>query len=106
MLFAVDFDENLIDVEGVAIASVLAFQSACINGTEFDAPETDRLAADGDASFSQEIFDIAMAEIEAMVEPDGIGNDIWREPVALVYIHAPILSILVSLLGNTASTEM
>jgi hypothetical protein len=29
--------EDFIDVEGIAIASVLALQSAGINGTEFDA---------------------------------------------------------------------
>ena len=35
---------------------------------------------------------IAVTQVEAIVEPDGIGNDIWRESVALVGIHWPILS--------------
>ena len=43
MLLAIDPDEYLIDIEGIAIALVLSFQSAGVNGTEFDAPETDRL---------------------------------------------------------------
>ena len=34
--------------------------------------------ADGDASFSQKIFDISVAEIEAIVEPDSVGDDIWQ----------------------------
>jgi hypothetical protein len=52
-----------------------------------------RFAADRDTSFCQEIFDIAVAEIEAKVKPNGIGNDIGRESVALVSIHVAILSI-------------
>jgi hypothetical protein len=34
MLFTIYFDENFIDVESIAIASVLSFQSTCIDGTE------------------------------------------------------------------------
>jgi len=48
--------------------------------------------ADNDAALGQEIFDIAMAEIEPVVEPDCIGNHIWRESVPLIVIHGPILS--------------
>jgi hypothetical protein len=38
MLLAIDLHEDFIDVEGIAIASVFALQSAGINGTEFDTP--------------------------------------------------------------------
>ena len=55
---------------------MLSLQSAVINGTEFDALQANRFAADSDASFSQEIFDITVAQVEAVVEPDGVGNDI------------------------------
>jgi hypothetical protein len=43
---------------------------------------------------SQEIFDIPVAEVESIVEPDGVGNDIRRESVALICSHRPILAIL------------
>jgi hypothetical protein len=43
----------------------------------------------------------AMTEVEPVVEPDCVTNDIGRESVAFVCIHLPILSILESLLGNT-----
>jgi hypothetical protein len=33
-----------------------------------------------------------VTKIEAIVEPDCIGNDIWREAVALVCIHGPSVS--------------
>ena len=42
-----------------------------------------------------------MAEIEAIVEPDSVGNDIRREPVTLICIHTPILSATaISLVGT------
>ena len=41
-----------------------------------------------------------MAEIEAIVEPDGIADDIGRESVAFVCVHPPILSISASLVGS------
>ncbi|MFT4825734.1 MAG: hypothetical protein ACI9J0_003668, partial [Cryomorphaceae bacterium] len=36
MLFTIYFDENFIDVESIAIASVLSFQSTCIYSAQFD----------------------------------------------------------------------
>jgi hypothetical protein len=41
---------------------------------------------------SQRIFYTAMTEIRSIVEPDSIGMDIGREPVALASIHAGIAS--------------
>ena len=87
MLLAIDFDEDFIDVESVAIASVLSLQSAGINGTEFDAPQANCFAANCDASLSENVFNIQMTQIEAIIEPDGIRNDIWRESVVFVSIH-------------------
>jgi hypothetical protein len=40
VLLAIDFDEDFIDEEGVTIAPVLSLQSAGINCSEFDAPES------------------------------------------------------------------
>jgi hypothetical protein len=42
------------------IAAVLSLQSTGINRTQFNVPETDRFAADGDAAFCREILDIAV----------------------------------------------
>ena len=50
MLLAIDLHEGFIDEEGVAIASVVSFQSSGVHSSEFDAPETDRLAADSDTT--------------------------------------------------------
>ena len=42
-----------------------------------------------------------MTEIEAIVQPDGVANYVWRGSVTFVCIHPPIPSILVSLLVST-----
>ncbi|MFT6958906.1 MAG: hypothetical protein ACJAYC_003930, partial [Halieaceae bacterium] len=88
-------------VEGITVASVLSLESTGIDGTEFDTPEPDSFATDSDTTLSQEIFYISMAEIEAIVQPDSVTDDVGRESVTLICIHAPILSSSVSLLGDT-----
>jgi hypothetical protein len=35
-----------------------------------------------------------MAKIESIVEPNGVTNDSWRESVAFICVHEPILTIM------------
>jgi hypothetical protein len=72
MLLAVDFDEDLVDVEGITVSR------------------------DSDTPFGKQIFNVPMTEIEPIVEPDGVGDDIWGESVACICIHPPILAISAS----------
>ena len=92
MLLAIDPDEDFIDVESVTVATVLSLQSAGINSTELDAPEANRFSGYSDASFGEKILNISMTEIEAIVEPDGVGDDIGWKPMTLICIHAEIVS--------------
>jgi hypothetical protein len=71
---------------------MLPLQSPCVHGSELDAPQADRLAADGDASFGEQVFDISVAEIESEVKPDSIADYVRWESMASISIHAPILS--------------
>ncbi len=73
MLLAIDSDDNFINVESVAVASVLSFQTAGINCSELDAPKRDGFSAHGDTPFGEWIFDISMAQVEAIVEPNGVS---------------------------------
>ena len=50
--------DDFIDIAGVAIASVLTFQSSSVQSAELDAPKTERFAADGDTAFSEKVFDV------------------------------------------------
>jgi hypothetical protein len=52
LLLAVDFYEDFVDEECVAVSSVLSLQTPCIFGTEFDTPQPDGFIADSDTSFS------------------------------------------------------
>jgi hypothetical protein len=61
-------------------------------GAEFYTPQANRFAADDNSSFSQQILDVSMTEVEPEIEPDSIANNVRRESVALICIHWPILS--------------
>ena len=76
MLLAVDFHENFIDEEGIAITPVFALQSPGINSTKLDAPEANRFTADSDPSFSEQILYIAMTKVEAIVEPESLPHEV------------------------------
>tara|TARA_R110002049_G_scaffold189745_1_gene358350 strand:- start:7139 stop:7300 length:162 start_codon:yes stop_codon:yes gene_type:complete len=53
VLFAAYLDENFVDVEGIALASVLSLQSTSINGSELDAPQPDGFTADSYAPLGE-----------------------------------------------------
>jgi len=104
MLLAINFYEDFIDVEGVTVALMLSFQTAGIFCAEFDAPEADRFVRDGNASFSESIFDISMTHIESVIDPYRVADDCRRESMSLVSIHRPILAIPTSLFVSTPQT--
>lgn len=66
MLFAIDLNgaahrargngEDFINGKGVAVTSMLSFQSPGVDRSELDAPKAHCFAADSDASLGQEIF--------------------------------------------------
>ena len=92
MLLAVDFHEDLIDEERIAIAPMLSFQSSGVYCSKLDAPKTYCFATDCDTALRQKVFDISVAQIEAMVKPNGITDNVGRESMSFVCIHLPILS--------------
>ena len=85
--------KDFIDVKGIAVATMILLQSSGVQSSEFDAPEADRFPSDDDASLSQEVFYVTVAQVEAVVEPYRIGNDISWESVAFIGVHPPILAI-------------
>ena len=46
------------------------------------APVPDGFVRDGDAAVCEEVFDVAEAQSEAVVEPDGVADDGGWESVA------------------------
>jgi hypothetical protein len=55
-----------------------------IFGAMFSAPPTDSLIRHDDPSFQQHFFNMAQAQRKPIIEPDGTGDNLWREPVVLV----------------------
>jgi hypothetical protein len=63
-----------------------ALESLREEWAELVAPEPNRLVARFDPPSGEQILDVAVAEVEAMVEPDRVLNDGGREPVSFVEI--------------------
>jgi hypothetical protein len=88
MLLSIDLDEDCVNEEGITLAPVLPLQTPCIFDTEFDTPQPDGFITDGDTSLGQEIFNITIAEIKTVAEPDCVTDDIWRESMAFISTQA------------------
>ena len=85
MLLTINLQEDLINEECISISLVLLLSTTNIFQTELIAPQTNCLIANGDSTFSQQVFDISMAEIESMIEPNCVLNDFRRKSVTLVH---------------------
>ena len=59
--------------------------------TLLDTPEPDGLSTDSDAPLSKQAFNIPVAQIESIVEPDSVADNIGRESVAFVCVHRRII---------------
>jgi len=83
-LLPLNLDEDFVDKESITVTLVPAPKSLRILRAEFDTPQPDSLVADCDSALGHEILDVAAAQIEAMIQPDNILNDLGRESVAFV----------------------
>ncbi len=84
MLPALNLDQGVINKESIAVTLVPAPKSPSLLRAEFDTPPSDRLVADPNTALGHKILDIAVAQIEAMIEPDNVLNDRGRKSVAFV----------------------
>ena len=85
MLLTINLHEDLINEKCISVSLVLLFQTTNIFQTELIAPQTNCLIANGDSTFSQQIFDISMTEIESMIEPNCVLDDFRWKSVTLVH---------------------
>jgi hypothetical protein len=51
-------------------------------GTELQAPMPDALMGHNDAAFRQYQLDVAQAEAEHVIQPDGMADDLGRKPMS------------------------
>jgi hypothetical protein len=83
MLHALDTDEDLIHVPLVAGSWPAASQAVGETRGESFAPASHRLIGDDDTAFRQDQLDIPQTEAEHLVQPDGVANELGREPTAV-----------------------
>jgi hypothetical protein len=70
VLPALNLDEDFVNKETIAVTLVPAPKSPRILRAEFDTLHSDRLVADPNTTLGHKILDIAVAQIEAMIQPE------------------------------------
>jgi hypothetical protein len=83
-LLAVDFHEDFVNIERIAVTLVFSLQPAGVPGAKLNAPQADGFIAYFDSTFGQEVFDISMAQIESMVQPNSVLNNFGWKSMAFV----------------------
>ena len=84
---SLDGDEDLVQVPSVAQPALSTLEPASVCRTERDAPQPDRFVGHREAALGQEIFDIAKAHTEAVIQPDGVADDLGGKAVSAVARH-------------------
>ena len=79
MTFAADGDEHLVHVPDVTESTLSPPQSAGIRWSELAAPGSNRFVGYADAALREKVLDVAEAESEAVVQPNGMADDLgWK----------------------------
>jgi hypothetical protein len=81
LLPPLDLHEHFVQIPGVAHA---APQPPRVVEPERQTPVPNSLVGDGDAALGQQVFGIAKTQADAVVEPDGVTDDLGRESIAVV----------------------
>ena len=63
------------------------FESTCVPSAKLDTPESDGFVANNNAPFGKEVFDITIAQVESIVEPHRVTDNVGRKSVTLVGFH-------------------
>jgi len=79
-----DGDEDLIDMPGVAELAFSALEPSAETGTELQTPAANRLVRYLNTPLGKEIFNISEAQVESMIQPDGVADDFGGKPVAVI----------------------
>jgi hypothetical protein len=70
VLPALNLDQDFVNKETITVTLVPAPKSPRILRAELDTPQPDRLVADPNTTLGHKILDIAVAQIEAIIEPE------------------------------------
>ncbi len=79
VLLTPNVHEEFIQVPRIAQPTSATLERTSVLGAELQTPQSDGLVSDDDPPRCQEIFDISEAQAEAVVEPNGMADDLRRE---------------------------
>ncbi len=92
-LLSLNLHEQFIDEPDVTQTTLLSAQRSSIGRPDFQAPIANGFVGHGNATLCEQVFDVARAERESMVEPDCTADDLGRKSAASVAgFHAPIVA--------------
>src|SRR6187397_422930 len=84
MAFTIDGEKHLIQVPLVPWLGASMLQLIGVVLPKFQTPLTDGFMGDVDAALTQELLHVAVAQREAIIEPDAMADDLTREAMVLV----------------------
>ena len=94
LLTPLNIDEQFVQVPGVAHRSLAAPERARVRRPERATPLPNRLVGHDDAPLGEEIFRIAEAQTEPVVEPDGVTDDLGRKSIAVIAGRLAVIGLL------------
>jgi len=90
-----DRDEDFVEMPRVAQATLAPLEGPGAVGIELESPQTNGFVGNCDSALLEEVLDVPKAHAEAVVEPDGVADDLaWKSisPVAeRLAVHPPSL---------------
>ncbi len=93
MTFATDCDEHFVHVPDVAESTLSSPQSTSKGWSELAAPGSNGFVGYGDAPRREQVLDISKAQSEAIVQPDGITDDLgWKAVTSIQGFHRSIVA--------------
>ena len=84
LLATIDRHEELVEVPRIAQRTAALPESSRVGAAEGAAPLPNRLLGDRDAALGEEVFHSTKTQVEAKVDPNGVGDDFGRESISVV----------------------
>ena len=95
VLLATNLYKHFVDVPGIAEPTLTSFQGLAIARPELQAPAANALVRDDYPSFGKQILNIAEAHAKAVVNPNGVTDDLrWKSvPMVAWFAFTHIVSV-------------
>ena len=92
-LLSLNLHEDFIDEPSIAQPALLSSDRPGILRPKLQAPVSNCLVRDGNATLGEEIFDITEAERKPMIEPHSVADDFrWKAAASIAGSHVPIVA--------------